>query len=276
MESNTICIERNKFLFSGSWMEKIDDLSDLMASIEQTNSSETALKIFNILIPYDKPLPEIDEEELVIKDFYDVNGDKFNPVGDLKKTTPHAYKEKLAARGIDNLMSEGERKETIRKYRESKIDEDLSADEMIENQEIIDLKGLLATTNQKLEDAIKERDELKALIEEKDEFIDELKEQTNANATNEGKLGEENYELKEKAKNLEDELTATQNQLNDLKLQLKKNSQEYEKLVADIPEIKELEAIRKAMETNEKQRQLDNQRDKALRFRSGQIFQKGI
>lgn len=74
-----------KFLFSGSWMEKVDDLTDLMSNIIETNSSETALKIFNILHPYDKPLPDIDEDEDVIKEFYDeATGKKFDPIGDLK------------------------------------------------------------------------------------------------------------------------------------------------------------------------------------------------
>ena len=62
-----IYINKKKFLFSGSWMEKVDDLTDLMANIVESNSSEIALKLFNVLHPYDKPLPNIDEDEDVIK-----------------------------------------------------------------------------------------------------------------------------------------------------------------------------------------------------------------
>lgn len=68
--------KKKKFIFSGSWMEKIDDITELMASIHETNSSETALKIFNILHPYDKPLPPIDEEEDALEEFYEENEKK--------------------------------------------------------------------------------------------------------------------------------------------------------------------------------------------------------
>lgn len=43
-----------------------------------------------------------------------------------------------------------------------------------------------------------------------------------------------------------------------------------------MPEIKELEAIRRAMETTEMQRQLDNQRNRALRFKAGLMFQRAL
>ena len=142
-------------------------------------------------------------------------------------------------------------------------------------QKIIDLEGVVASTNANLKDAVQQRDELKALLGDRDEIIEQLKEQV---AVNEGKIiisEEEKAGLNVKVVKLEDELVVTEDKLFSVTGQLKKIKNDYEKLLADIPEVKELEAIRSSMEAIERQRQLDNQRNKALRFRSGLIFQKG-
>lgn len=169
--------KKKKFLFSGSWMEKVDDLTDLMANIVESNSSEIALKLFNVLHPYDKPLPNIDEEEDVLKEFYDGSTKpKFDPVGDLKKTTPQALKERLAAQGITNLMSEKDRKDLLKEFRESQ-EENYYNDQMVSSQELEDLKAVLKSTEQKLEDALQEWGKLKLTIDEREEVIEELREQ---------------------------------------------------------------------------------------------------
>lgn len=48
---------KKPYLYTGSWMEYIHSLEDLMAHIEAQTSSEACLKVFNILIPFMKPLP---------------------------------------------------------------------------------------------------------------------------------------------------------------------------------------------------------------------------
>ena len=183
--------KKKKSLFSGSWMENVDDLTDLMANIVESNSSETALKLFNVLHPYDKPLPNIDEDEDIIKEFYEGSTkQKFDPVGDLKRTTPQALKERLAAQGINNLMSEKERKDLINEYKESQ-EEYVEDEEMVSSKEIEDLKTLLRSTEAKLEDALKEWDKLKITIDEREETIEELREQlqqSNNKGNDEGKI----------------------------------------------------------------------------------------
>ena len=45
-------------VFTGSWMEEIRSIEDLMAHIDtSTSKSELVLKIFNVLVPYNKELP---------------------------------------------------------------------------------------------------------------------------------------------------------------------------------------------------------------------------
>lgn len=202
-----------RHMFSGNWMEKLDELAELMASVCQDGSYETAL-------------------------IYDENT-RVDPITDSKIQT---FKNK-------------------------------PGEEMVDSQALQDLKTLLKTTEQKLEDAVKENEALKLTIDEREEIIEQLRD----------KLGDQDSQREEEFKKQQDmikrlnsELQKTQKQLEDSKNQLKSNKQEYEKLVADIPEVKELEAIRRAMEANEKQRQLDVQRDKALRFRAGILFQQAI
>jgi Ca2+-binding EF-hand superfamily protein/methyl-accepting chemotaxis protein len=267
--------QKKKFIFSGSWMEKIDDVSDIMASIYQTNSSETALKIFNVLYPYDKPLPAIDEEEDVIKEFYqEETKKKYDPTKG-KVQEPTTFKESLAAKGMDNLMT----KNKLGKEHQN-IDpnfENYSEDgNFIANEKFSYLNDLLTATQQKLEEANKEKDELTKLLENRNQIIEVLNQKINSQSQGSTHLQEDNKKMKDHIKRLNLELDTTTNKLEEIKSQLQDSKKEYEKLVKDIPEIKELEAIRRAMENNEKQRQLDNQRNAALRFRAGLLFQQAL
>lgn len=267
--------QKKKFIFSGSWMEKIDDISDLMASIYQTNSSETALKIFNVLYPYDKPLPVIDEEEDVIKEFYqEETKTKYDPTKG-KVQEPTTFKESLAAKGMDNLMTKnkpGKGQQNVDPNFESYSEDG----DFMKNEKIHDLNNLLTVTQQKLEKANKEKDELAKLLENRDQMIAALNQKVNSQSQGSTGLQEDNKKMKDHIKRLNLELDATTNKFEEMKSQLQESKKEYEKLVKDIPEIKELEAIRRAMENNEKQRQLDNQRNAALRFRAGLLFQQAL
>jgi hypothetical protein len=55
---------KKPYMFTGSWMEYVRTLDDLMLQINGCNSNEAVLKIFNILFPYDKPLPAGKGDEL--------------------------------------------------------------------------------------------------------------------------------------------------------------------------------------------------------------------
>ena len=48
---------KKPYLFTGSWMEYVRNLDDLMLQINGVRPNEAVMKVFNILFPYDKPLP---------------------------------------------------------------------------------------------------------------------------------------------------------------------------------------------------------------------------
>lgn len=50
-------------MYTGSWMESISNVEDLYELMKSMNSTEACLCTFNILCPYDKPLPKSDEEK---------------------------------------------------------------------------------------------------------------------------------------------------------------------------------------------------------------------
>lgn len=48
---------KKPYLFTGSWMEYVRNLDDLMLQINGVRPNEAVMKVFNILFPYGKPLP---------------------------------------------------------------------------------------------------------------------------------------------------------------------------------------------------------------------------
>lgn len=51
-------------------MEYVRNLDDLMLQINGAKPNEAVMKIFNILFPYDKPLPQGRGDELSLQGFY--------------------------------------------------------------------------------------------------------------------------------------------------------------------------------------------------------------
>ncbi|KAL4487131.1 hypothetical protein ABPG72_001583 [Tetrahymena utriculariae] len=56
---------KKPFIYTGSWMESITNIEDLYNLLSGLTSTEACLCVFNILCPYDKPLPQEDEKEVV-------------------------------------------------------------------------------------------------------------------------------------------------------------------------------------------------------------------
>ncbi|CAI2364245.1 unnamed protein product [Moneuplotes crassus] len=264
--------KKKRYIFSGSWMEKVEDITELMASIHETNSSETALKIFNVIHPYDKPLPPIDEEEDALREFYEGDQKKLDYNKSLLKQTPEAFRERMAAKGMDNLMMSKKDQTSSGNNEETKD----YMGEPVDSEEFRDLQNLLKATEDKLESANKEIDSLKLTIDEREEIIEQLREQLNQDTAVAEDVQLENKKQADVIIKLNNELKDAHDQIEEVKKKLVENKKEYEKLVKDIPEVKELEAIRKSMQNNERQRVLDGQRDKALRFRSGMLFQRAL
>ena len=46
-------------LFTGTWFERIGTLEELYNHVKDMHGSEVLIKCFNLLCPYDKPLPKL-------------------------------------------------------------------------------------------------------------------------------------------------------------------------------------------------------------------------
>ena len=73
-------------MFTGSWMEYVRSMDDLMLQINGTQPNEAVMKVFNILFPYDKPLPQGRGDELSLQGFY--GGKKAGQDPDNKECDP--------------------------------------------------------------------------------------------------------------------------------------------------------------------------------------------
>jgi hypothetical protein len=80
-------------MFTGSWMEYVRSLDDLMLQINGCRSNEAVMKVFNILFPYDKILPRGNGDELSLANFYN---DKNLDGSDLKDCHPDRLRENIA------------------------------------------------------------------------------------------------------------------------------------------------------------------------------------
>jgi Ca2+-binding EF-hand superfamily protein len=62
---------KNPSLFSGSWMEKVQNVDDLINTMINTSAHEAIMRVFNILSPYKKPLPTGTGKEDAVAKFYE-------------------------------------------------------------------------------------------------------------------------------------------------------------------------------------------------------------
>jgi hypothetical protein len=101
---------KKPYMFTGSWMEYVRSLDDLMLQINGCRSNEAVMKVFNILFPYDKPLPRGLGDELTLSNFYN---DK-NPSGDpdLKECHPDQLTDNLQSE-TDNAVTEALKKNRV-------------------------------------------------------------------------------------------------------------------------------------------------------------------
>ncbi|KRW98286.1 Ankyrin repeat-containing domain [Pseudocohnilembus persalinus] len=60
---------KKPYIYTGSWMEGVQKLGDLYTVMADLQATEAVLCVFNLLCPYDKPLPEAENQE-VIDGFY--------------------------------------------------------------------------------------------------------------------------------------------------------------------------------------------------------------
>ena len=67
----SLAYQKKSYLYTGSWMEYVKDLDDLMLQINGCNPSEACMKVFNVLFPYPDPLPIESDEHSSLQGFFD-------------------------------------------------------------------------------------------------------------------------------------------------------------------------------------------------------------
>jgi len=130
-------------------MEHVRSMDDLMLQINGTKPNEAVMKIFNIIFPYDKPLPQGRGDELSLQGFY---------------TSGMAYKEP----GMDDCDPEVLRQRLEREAEEEKK-RVLESNAVEDIQDLLDIKRqlmVLETVNNMHVLTIGEKDERIAQLTE--------------------------------------------------------------------------------------------------------------
>ena len=122
-------------LYSGSWLEKINNANDFYAYISGLSPSEAILSIYNVLYPYSDKLPKSQGEEPDLANFFNLNAQK-DLTGTIKKDENDEFNSELNKNIRSNNSEIAILKEQIKKLSQ-KIDE---SKEQIENAEITKLK----------------------------------------------------------------------------------------------------------------------------------------
>ena len=122
-------------LYSGSWLEKINNANDFCNYITRLTSQEAILSIYNVLYPYSDKLPKSQGEEPDLANFFNLNAQK-DLTGTIKKDENDEFNSELNKNIRSNNSEIAILKEQIKKLSQ-KIDE---SKEQIENAEITKLK----------------------------------------------------------------------------------------------------------------------------------------
>ena len=136
---------KKPYLFSGSWMEGVNTLDDLMLKLDHISTTESVMRVFNICYPYNKPLPRGLGDELAISSFYG-------------ETTKSPIKDETKSKSVSHAGTEKPEFEPNE----------------VQQQTIKDLKNVVNLTNIKLEAKEREVESLKRDLLEKTEECDKL------------------------------------------------------------------------------------------------------
>ncbi len=122
-------------LYSGSWLEKINNANDFYSYISGLSPPEAILSIYNVLYPYSDKLPKSQGEEPDLANFFNLNAN-MSKIDANKKDTNDAFNIELNNNMRSNNSEIAILKEQIKKLNQ-KIDE---SREQYENAEITKLK----------------------------------------------------------------------------------------------------------------------------------------
>ena len=122
-------------LYSGSWLEKINNANDFYSYISGLSPPEAILSIYNVLYPYSDKLPKSQGEEPDLANFFNLNAN-MSKIDANKKDTNDSFNIELNNNMRSNNSEIAILKEQIKKLNQ-KIDE---SREQYENAEITKLK----------------------------------------------------------------------------------------------------------------------------------------
>ena len=123
-------------LYSGSWLEKINNANDFYNYINGLTSPEAILSIYNVLYPYSDKLPKAQGEEPDLANFFNLNAQKEVSSNNNKSEVYDELNNELNKNIRSNNSEIAILKEQIKKLNQ-KIDE---SKEQMENAEITKLK----------------------------------------------------------------------------------------------------------------------------------------
>ena len=140
-------------LYSGSWLEKINNANDFYNYISRLSPSEAVLSVYNVLYPYSDKLPKPQGDEPNLANFFNLNTSKMMSKTDaINKDIGDEFNNELNTNIRSNNSEIAILKEQIKKLNQ-KIDE---TKEKAENAEITKLK-LEVEKYQKENDTLKKQ-----------------------------------------------------------------------------------------------------------------------
>ena len=115
-------------LYSGSWLEKINNANDFYNYINELSPSESVLSIYNVLYPYSDKLPKSQGEEPDLACFFDLNSNN------------------------RDFLSNGNRRNMLRNNNMNENNNNTNNQNFINNSEIDFLKEQIKRLNQKIDE----------------------------------------------------------------------------------------------------------------------------
>ena len=198
--------QKKPYLYTGSWMEYVRNLDDLMLQINGCSSNEASMKVFNVLFPYPDPLPIGQGDESSLAGFFDgvTNVDK-------KKESRDCMPDQL----LENLNA-----------KRSNIAEDAMANNNVETvQDLLDIRQevmQLRSANNALEFQIAQKDEMIAQLKGDAEGWKKKYGQSSENNAENMKLLAENVQLQNQNRLLTDQNSQLEDRVAQLEAALSK------------------------------------------------------
>ena len=256
--------QKKPYMYTGSWMEYVRNLDDLMLQVNGVNPNEACMKIFNVLFPYPEPLPIGRGDESSLTGFFD------GMTGvDKKKESRDCLPEQLLA-NINN------KKQDVAEEVMEKNDIETVQDLLDIRQEVLQLRS----ANNALEFAIQQKDDLISQLRE-NKVSEQARKVENASLMSDEKqmmLKATNTKLQSQLESAQIKNSELEEQVAKLRVQLKSagsgtrtNDLDQSAKLAEQVEI----ILNEKRKLQEKFDEI-NEKNKALRHKSGQVFLQSI